>query len=166
MSIYYVSLGKNEYQIEINGNHLKLNGETIQAGLTALKERGRYLLRRGNWKREMHVEARGNNQYVLDSNGRHAVARVGKDGRKVRAGAQIAESDCTAPMPGMVVETRVTPGESVEKGQVLLILESMKMQMEMRAACAGTVSQVKVSQGTQVAKGDLLVKMDPETPPE
>jgi biotin carboxyl carrier protein len=48
----------------------------------------------------------------------------------------------------------------VEKGQVLVLLESMKMQMQMRAPIAGRVSKVAVQRGAQVEKSTLLVQID------
>lgn len=63
-----------------------------------------------------------------------------------------------SPMPGVIVEVRVTPGQEVERGQVLLILEAMKMQNEIRAEGAGRIKAVKVSAGTTVAAGALLLE--------
>ena len=63
------------------------------------------------------------------------------------------EGDLLAPMPGMVVRVHVTEGEQVEKGQLLVVLELMKMQMEMRAACAGKVSQVNAQPRMYGGKG-------------
>ena len=60
-------------------------------------------------------------------------------------------------MPGIVREVRVAKGDTVVKGQALLILEAMKMQNEIRAAADGTIADVHVTAGTAVAKGDPLV---------
>ena len=62
-----------------------------------------------------------------------------------------------AVMPGIVRDVRVAKGDSVKKGQALLILEAMKMQNEIRAAADGTIADVHVTAGTAVAKGDPLV---------
>jgi biotin carboxyl carrier protein len=162
MSIYYVMVGKNEYQVEISDTLAKINGESVQAVLDVLKETGLYLLHGGAWKRELHVQAQGNSQYILDANGRHAVARVEKSTAGLhRKPATANTGDLAAPMPGMVVSVHVSEGDRVEAGQVLVVLESMKMQMEMRAPCAGKVALVPAQQKTQVAKGDVLVKIDP-----
>ena len=63
----------------------------------------------------------------------------------------------TAPMPGNVVATYVSTGDRVEYGQLLLILEGMKMEHRITAPVAGTVTELKVQQGDQVANGELLV---------
>jgi biotin carboxyl carrier protein len=162
MSIYNVSIGKNEYQVEIHDNQFKVDGETVKATLIALRERGEYLLRRGAWKSELHVQVMGNRQYLLDANGRHALAKVNKNiGHQIRIMNTTNDSDLVAPMPGVVVSVHVTEGDLVEFGQMLVVLESMKMQMEMHAPCAGKVARVNARPGTLMAKGDLLVKIDP-----
>jgi glutaconyl-CoA decarboxylase len=60
-------------------------------------------------------------------------------------------------MPGKVLSVNVKPGDKVEAGDVLLILEAMKMQNEIMAPEDGTVSDVRVSAGDTVATGDVMV---------
>jgi len=64
-----------------------------------------------------------------------------------------------APMPGLVLSVAVVPGEAVVEGQLLVIVEAMKMEHRVNAPYAGTVSEVRVAVGDQVA-GDLLVVLD------
>ncbi len=65
-----------------------------------------------------------------------------------------------APMPGNVTATHVEEGAEVELGQLLLILEAMKMEHRITAPIAGTVTQMRVSVGDQVDNGELLVVLD------
>jgi propionyl-CoA carboxylase alpha chain len=67
----------------------------------------------------------------------------------------------TAPMPAAVVDVRVTPGQRVAAGDVLVLLEAMKMEHHIRAAGDGVVSEVRVHVGEQVALGALLLVLDP-----
>ena len=63
-----------------------------------------------------------------------------------------------APMPGNILKIHVAQGDAVKRGQVLLVLEAMKMENEIMAPRDGTVSQIVVSKGAQVETGaDLLV---------
>lgn len=62
-----------------------------------------------------------------------------------------------APMPGKVLEVKVKEGQSVQKGEVLLILEAMKMENVLKATHDTTVSQIKIKQGDTVEKGQLLL---------
>ena len=65
-----------------------------------------------------------------------------------------------APMPGLIVRVNVNPGDKVEAGQGLVVMEAMKMENELRATAAGTVRSVEVSPGTAVEKGALLVALE------
>lgn len=67
-----------------------------------------------------------------------------------------------APMPGNVLATRVSNGDKVEKGQLLLILEAMKMEHRITAPAAGVVEDLKVREGDQVANGELLIILSDE----
>ena len=62
-----------------------------------------------------------------------------------------------APMPGNILKVNVKVGQSVKEGDLLCVLEAMKMENEIYAPCAGTVSAVPVSKGSTVNTGDLLV---------
>lgn len=78
-----------------------------------------------------------------------------------RAGRQEAAGPrrITAPMTGSIVEVRCTQGQEVQAGDVLLVIESMKMNNELRSPAAGTVEQVPVTAGQRVNAGDLLVAL-------
>lgn len=62
-----------------------------------------------------------------------------------------------APMPGNILKINVAPGQKVEEGDVLIVLEAMKMENEIVAAKSGTVAQVAVSKGAVVETGAPLV---------
>ncbi len=64
-----------------------------------------------------------------------------------------------SPMSGQVVEVRVAPGEVVQVGQTLVVIESMKMNNELTAARAGTVGEVQVNSGDRVERGRLLLRV-------
>jgi propionyl-CoA carboxylase alpha chain len=74
-------------------------------------------------------------------------------------GSQVAPGSSLAPMPGGVVRVAVAVGDEVEPGQLLVVLEAMKMEHAIHASAAGTVSEVDVSVGDQVETGQVLVVM-------
>ncbi|MCK5759075.1 MAG: biotin/lipoyl-binding protein, partial [Clostridiales bacterium] len=65
----------------------------------------------------------------------------------------------SAPMPGTILGVKVAVGDTVEKGQTLLILEAMKMENEIAAPEAGTVSSINVETGASVESGQLLASL-------
>jgi len=62
-----------------------------------------------------------------------------------------------APMPGTILKVNVSAGQTVKEGDLLCVLEAMKMENEIYAPCAGVVSAVPVAKGASVNTGDLLV---------
>ncbi len=62
----------------------------------------------------------------------------------------------TSPMPGTILSVNVSNGAAVKKGDVLLILEAMKMENEILAPCDGTVASVNVTKGSSVETGAVL----------
>jgi len=74
-----------------------------------------------------------------------------------KAAAPAGGTTVTAPMPGTIVDIKVTEGSNVETGQVLIILEAMKMENEIMAPVSGKVVSINVSKGASVNAGDVLV---------
>jgi len=66
-------------------------------------------------------------------------------------------SAINAPMPGTILDVKVSQGQAVKKGDVLLILEAMKMENEITSPYDGTVISINVSKGASVNTGDVLL---------
>ena len=87
-----------------------------------------------------------------------AVASVPTVTSAPEAPAFVASGECiTSPMPGNILRVNVAVGDKVSEGQVLVILEAMKMENEIMAPCAGTVTQVLTSKGSTVDTDAPLV---------
>ncbi|HEV2440232.1 MAG TPA: biotin/lipoyl-containing protein [bacterium] len=104
----------------------------------------------------------GVRRWTLLLDGVAVTAEVGRSPR-VRGGTQAAAGTAgqvRAPMPGLVVAVPAGPGTAVVPGQPLIIMEAMKMQMEIRAPRAGVVRDVRVAPGQDVAGNDLLATVE------
>ena len=66
----------------------------------------------------------------------------------------------SSPMPGNILSVNVKVGDAVKKGQVLMILEAMKMENEIAAPAAGKVASVQAVKGTSVNAGDILITLE------
>ena len=65
-----------------------------------------------------------------------------------------------APMPGTILDVKVSVGQAVKNGQVLCVLEAMKMENEIAAPCDGVVASINVTKGATVNTGDLLLSLN------
>ena len=95
----------------------------------------------------------GGERYVVEveEHTRHVIRTRGGVGRG--AGGQTLK----APMPGRITHVGVRPGDTVNAGDTLLVIEAMKMENELRAGGAGTVAEVRVEAGQTVNPGDVLI---------
>lgn len=76
---------------------------------------------------------------------------------KPAASSSAGGTTVSAPMPGNILKLMVKQGDKVTSGQVLLVLEAMKMENEIFAPCDGTVTSVSVNTGATVNTGDVMV---------
>jgi biotin carboxyl carrier protein len=103
--------------------------------------------------------------YTIVVNGqRHVVEALDARTRTIRdlaaaAAGPTGPAPLVAPMPGMIVRVNVAAGDTVTAGQGLIVMEAMKMENELRAHAAGTVTAVRVTPGTAVQKGAILVDL-------
>ncbi|GAA0574405.1 sodium-extruding oxaloacetate decarboxylase subunit alpha [Halomonas salifodinae] len=125
-------------------------------------------------KTEAKAPASGPETYTLTVNGKQYVVEVAEGGQIQQVQAQggapqvVAPSApaapaagsgvaIAAPLAGNIFKVNVKPGDSVAEGDVVIILEAMKMETEVRAASSGTVAEVKVKEGDSVSVGDTLI---------
>ena len=74
--------------------------------------------------------------------------------------AAVAGEAVIAPMPGNILKVNVTAGQAVKEGDVLVVLEAMKMENEIMAPKSGTVAQVLVQKGSSVDTGATLIVLN------
>lgn len=113
----------------------------------------------GVW-RTAHTAADGAKRYVAIDGVTLELARA--DATRSRRKHHHGEDSLTASMPGQVRQVSIAVGETVERGQTLVILEAMKMEIRVPAPHAGRVTKVSVREGQVVDRGQVLVELSAE----
>ena len=163
MALYEVTIENRVYQVNISGDSSTVDGEIVDARVVRLNRNGLHMMRRGKQALELFLSTLDNETYqMLMYGGRRIVTRISSHLLKH---AKSATADCrnlilVAPMPGLVVDVQVREGDVVEADKTLVVLESMKMQMQLRSRRAGKISRVTVQPGSQVEKGALLIQFE------
>jgi biotin carboxyl carrier protein len=161
------SEAESEYELERDDNGIRVRRvgteEWKSVELQPIGNSQLYLLMVDDRPTEIFLERRRGG--AVATFGRHTMdfdVERWRAQSEARAGRQEASGPrrIVAPMTGSIVEVRCSAGEHVEPGDVLLVIESMKMNNELRSPAAGRVDQVPVKPGQRVNAGDLLVALD------
>ncbi len=79
---------------------------------------------------------------------------------KAAAPAAAGGNSVTAPMPGTILDIKVSAGQSVKKGETVCVLEAMKMENDIPAPCDGVVASINVQKGASVAANDVIITLN------
>ena len=105
-----------------------------------------------------YISSDGTKRWVT-VNGRTFVLTKQSGSRKSMSGHHHSQGELTAPMPGQVRAVNVREGDEVTKGQTLLVLEAMKMEIRIQAPMDGTVSKLSITQGQTVEREQILIEI-------
>jgi biotin carboxyl carrier protein len=164
---YFVTVNGEEHEVLLDGHGVHIDGRDVAAHVADVEGTPVRLVTIGD---SVHrVVARPGarrGEYTLWFDGhRYVVDALDERARTIRelAGVRAAASGpapLVAPMPGLIVRVNVQPGDQVTPGQGLVVMEAMKMENELRAPGAGRVKEVRVTAGTVVEKGAVLLEME------
>lgn len=159
--------GGSSFNIEKNGQEVQINGQTAQADIQWISAtEASVLLNNKSYTAQIEKIDRDNKEVVLRVNGNRMVLGIREDidlllekmGINMTAGQKAAP--LKAPMPGLILKLLVSPGQQVQKGDPLLILEAMKMENVLKAAAPATIKAIRVEERVAVEKGTVLIEME------
>lgn len=162
---YLTSVNGKEHSVEIlDERHIKLNGKAVEINFTSISNQPVYSLLMAGKSYEAYVYAGEDDLQVLIQGHSYSVKVEDEREKRLRAAAGSTVSDTSefhlkSPMPGMVVALPVSEGQQVVKGQVLVILESMKMQNELKSPRDGTLARLRVKPGDSVELRQTLLSV-------
>ena len=162
---YATTLNDKTYLIEINDDHsVIVDGVPFAVDFESVNNQPVYSLILNGKSYEAYVAEADvpDELQVLIHGALHTVRVEDEREKRLRAAAGGAattsgEYHLKAPMPNLIVAVPVDEGQVVEKGDILIILESMKMQNELKSPRAGTVTRVKAKAGDSVEHHQVLV---------
>jgi biotin carboxyl carrier protein len=159
---YSFQLGNRTHHVTLEehaaGPKFVVDGTTYEPKVKAIG-RGHYQVTVAGKSFEFHIQngvvLEGARQLDLEvRRARPELVRKNAAGRK-------ADGRIKPPMPGKVVEVKVKEGQSVAEGDVLCVLEAMKMQNDLKSPMAGTVRKVNVTDGSNVEAATVLIELEP-----
>jgi biotin carboxyl carrier protein len=162
---YIATVNDHQYTIEILDEHnIVIDGKPYQVDFESVSGQPVYSLLLDGKSYEASVYANDEDWQVLLHGMRYPIRVEDEREKRLRAAlggspVQSSEFHLKAPMPGLVVTVPVEEGQQVEKDDVLLILESMKMQNELKSPRDGVVSRVRVKAGDSVEQRQTLLSV-------
>jgi len=162
---YITTVEDKQFLVEIiDEKHVSVDGKVYEVDFESVSGQPVYSLILDGRSHESYVAQGDDNWQVLLRGRLYPVTVEDEREKRLRsaAGGGVAETGefhLRAPMPGLIVAITVEEGQAIKKGQVLLILESMKMQNELKSPRDGTIGRVRVKPGETVEQKQTLLSV-------
>jgi len=134
------------------------NGEMHEIKLLRI-EANRIAFEIGERRVNLHIAVDKNFRWIAYNGGIYSLQKLIRSSRALRPGEPRPEGALRSPMPGQVRAVQVVENEAVTKGQTLLLLEAMKMEIRVLAPCDGVIGKIIVEVGDTVQKDQMLVEI-------
>ncbi|MBP6334800.1 MAG: biotin/lipoyl-binding protein [Bacteroidia bacterium] len=164
--MFIVTVNSKEFQVEFEKNAKEINGKPFVADILEFRKGKFHIIRDNksfvaelvetNPEEKSFVIKVNNSNYTINVRDKYDVLlkEMGIDaslGRKV--------NDIKAPMPGLVLNVLVENGQSIQKGDALLILEAMKMENVLKSPADGVVRKIRITKGDKVEKNQIMIDL-------
>jgi biotin carboxyl carrier protein len=162
---YVATIGDREILVEIvDEHHIIVDGVSYEIDFESVSEQTVYSLLANNKSHEALVYESDEGWQVLLHGSQYVLVVEDERERRLRASLgggppQNVDYHLKAPMPGLIVTVPVEDGQEIQAGDVLVVLESMKMQNELKSPRPGKVSRIRVKPGDSVEQRDTLLSV-------
>jgi biotin carboxyl carrier protein len=162
---YIAEVDGLEFSVEIlDEHHIRFGQDILEVDLATVSGQPLYSLIVNGESFEGYVYPDERSWQVLLLGRSYSVTIEDEREKRLRTSEAVpvnldSEFTLKAPMPGLAVAVPVSEGQQVEKGQILVILESMKMQNELRAPHAGKVARLRIKAGDSVQQKQILLNL-------
>ena len=162
---YITIVEGKQFMIEIiDEKHVRVDEKLYEIDFETVSGQPVYSLIVDGKSHESYIYQEDDNWQVLMHGRLYPVTVEDEREKRLRAAAgggvaETGEFHLRAPMPGLVVAIPVTEGQEIKRGQVILILESMKMQNELKAPRDGTIGRIRVKPGETVEQKQTLLSV-------
>jgi biotin carboxyl carrier protein len=162
MNEYIVTINENKKRVII-GSNSEVSVDQQEHHFEIIELTGNdFVLKVDNYVYEISAQKKDSDQYSVFINGKALDVMV-RTGLQEKASSLIEQSskqnhqmEVKAPMPGMILKIKKKSGESVEKGESIIILEAMKMENDIKSPYPGTIKEILVAENNPVDKGAVL----------
>jgi 3-methylcrotonyl-CoA carboxylase alpha subunit len=143
------------YEVEVDGSG------TVDRASASLQDRTELVTQWSDTRlASTIIPSGGHKLHIFDSGRQYVLHHTPSEVEADSAATTQTANAMTSPMPATVIEVRVKPGDKVEANQVVCVLESMKMEINIRAGRDGVVGAVNVEKGQVVEEGAVLVALE------
>jgi len=162
---YITTIDDKQFVVEIiDEKHVSVDGKVYEIDFESVSGQPVYSLIVDGRSHESYIYQGDDNWQVLMRGRLYPVQVEDEREKRLRAAAgggiaETGEYHLRAPMPGLVVAIPVAEGQPVKRGEVILILESMKMQNELKAPRDGTIGRLRVRPGETVEQKQTLLSL-------
>jgi biotin carboxyl carrier protein len=163
--MYQSIVNNKKFDISLEGEQIRINGDVADIDMASIGNGHFHLLwKNKSYRAELLKTDKENKTVTVKINSRvYSVALkdkydllLDKLGMSKTAGNRV--NSIKAPMPGLIIDLKIKPGDTVKPGDPLLILEAMKMENILKSPGEGLIKNVKVKKGENVEKGQVLIE--------
>lgn len=145
------------------GYEVTVNGEATESVTAKLSDRTELVSQYANGRMSSTVIPSSHHKLHVFTGGKEYTLHQSVSELEAEEGASAKADNLSSPMPATIIDVRVKPGDKVTNGQVCCVLESMKMEINVRAGRDGVVKSVRFDKGQTVEEGVVLVELEHES---